>query len=467
MRVAFTDYDEHMDLLLQAALQAADPATAVQQYMQRAGRILKVGPVDFDLDTGRVFVVSVGKAAVPMAKAAVTILGNDLAGAVVLTKKGTRAVPFSNQAHSPLILVGGHPVSDEDSVVATAAVAEFVAQATVGDLVIFLISGGTSALLTQPLLSLAEWQQLTDLLLVSGCTIYELNCVRRQLDQVKGGGLARMAAPATCISLILSDVIGNSLADIGSGPTVPVNESPAAALAVLRRYGVARQLAPAVWQRIKQLLQQPELFPLKVVQSEHVIVGDVKTAATAVFTKAAQLGFLAHILTTHLEGEAREVGKFVAAIAKELPPGHCLILGGETTVTVRGTGRGGRNQELALAAAVALQGCSQTVVMALATDGEDSTTGAAGAVVSGKTAVLAQEFGLDPVEFLKNNDSYSFFEQLDDRLLSRAMEEHTAAQSDQAATVAAALSAPPPHLHLLQTGPTGTNVNDLIVILTY
>ena len=460
MKVAFTDFDQHTDILIKSALEAADPAMAVQQHMQRDGRMLQVGHVDFDLDTGRVFIVSVGKAAVSMAKAAFTILGNDLAGGVVLTKKGVRAVPFSNQGPPLLILVGGHPVSDEDSVAATSAVIEFIAQATVGDLVIFLISGGTSALLTQPLLSLPEWQQLTEELLASGCTIHELNCVRRQLDQVKGGGLARMAAPATCVSLILSDVIGNPLADIGSGPTVLVNESPADALAVLQRYGVAGQLAPAVWQHIEQLLQRPDLFPMKVVRSEHIIVGDVKTAAMAVFTKAAQLGFLAHILTTRLEGEAREVGKFVAAIAKDLPPGHCLILGGETTVTIRGEGYGGRNQELALAAAVALQGCSHTVVMSLATDGEDSTTGAAGAVISGETAVLAQEFGLDLVEFLKNNDSYTFFKQLDDNLLSRSM----VAQADEAGITA---PDPPLHLHLLQTGPTGTNVNDLIVILTY
>ena len=463
MKVAFTDYDQHTDVLIQAALQAADPAAAVQQHMQRDGRMLKVGHVDFDLDTGRVFVVSVGKAAVSMAKAAITIIGNDLAGGVVLTKKGVRAVPFSNQGPPLLILVGGHPVSDEDSVIATTAVTEFIAQATVGDLVIFLISGGTSALLTQPLLSLTEWQQLTEVLLASGCTIHELNCVRRQLDEVKGGGLARMAAPATCVSLILSDVIGNPLADIGSGPTVLVNETPADALTVLQRYGVAGQLASSIWQRIEQLLQQPSLFPIKMVQSEHIVVGDVKAAAMAVFTKAAQLGFLAHILTTRLEGEAREVGKFVAAIAKDLPPGHCLILGGETTVTVRGEGQGGRNQELALAAAVALQGCRHTVVMCLATDGEDSTTGAAGAVISGETAVLAQEFGLDPVEFLKNNDSYTFFKQLDDKVLSNSMAE----QNGEADTTASSPSAPFPHLHLLQTGPTGTNVNDLIVILTY
>jgi hydroxypyruvate reductase len=347
------------------------------------------------------------------------------------------------------------------------AVTEFIAQATVGDLILFLISGGTSALLTQPLLSLTEWQQLTQVLLASGCTIQELNCVRRQLDHVKGGGLARMAAPATCISLILSDVVGNPLADIGSGPTVLVDESPADALAVLQRYGVAAQLDTAVWQRIEQLLQQPDLFPRKVVQSEQVVVGDVKAAATAVFTKAAHLGFLAHILTTRLEGEAREVGKFVAAIAQDLPPGHCLILGGETTVTVRGEGQGGRNQELALAAAVALQGHPNVVIMSLATDGEDSTTGAAGAMVSGETAVLAHEYGLDPLEFLNNNDSYSFFKQLDDTILTMSMKEPMIEPNVEGETTDVSPSNSAPHLHLLQTGPTGTNVNDLIVILTY
>lgn len=466
MKLLFTEYDQHANLLIQAALQAADPALAVQRYMQRDGRRLKIGHIDFELETGRVFVVSVGKAAVPMAKAAVTVLGDALAEGVVLTKKGSRAVSLSNQDSPLLILVGGHPVSDEDSLEATEAVIEFIAQATVNDLIIFLISGGTSALLTQPLLPLPEWQQLTELLLASGCTIQELNCVRRQLDQVKGGGLARMAAPAACVSLVLSDVVGNSLADIGSGPTVLVDESSADALRILQRYGVAERLGSVLWQRLEQLLQQPALFPTKTVQSEHIVVGDVRAAATAVFTKASQLGFLAHILTARLEGEAREVGKFVAAIAKDLLPGHCLILGGETTVTVRGEGRGGRNQEVALAAAVALQGCCHPVVITLATDGEDGVTGAAGAVISGETAVLAQTFGLEPAKFLDNNDSYSFFKQLDDKILSNSIDQ-IAEQADEVESVAASPSRPVPHLHLLQTGPTGTNVNDLIIILTY
>ena len=189
------------------------------------------------------------------------------------------------------------------------------------------------------------------------------------------------------------------MADIGSGPTVLLDESPLDALAVLQRYGVAERLDTAVWQRIEALLQQSDLFPVKAVRSEHVIVGDVRSAAMAVFTRAAQLGFLAQVLTTRLEGEAREVGKFVAAIAQDMQPGHCMILGGETTVTVRGKGRGGRNLEVALAAAIALRGCPNRAVVTLATDGEDSTTGMAGAMVWGETAVWAEQFWPKPSAF--------------------------------------------------------------------
>jgi hydroxypyruvate reductase len=202
-------------------------------------------------------------------------------------------------------------------------------------------------------------------------------------------------------------------------------------------------LDTAVWSLIEQLLQQPDLFPTKRVQSQKMIVGDGRLAAEAVLAKATQLGFLAQILTTRLEGEARQVGGFVAAIAQDTPPGRCLILAGETTVTVRGNGQGGRNQELALAAALALRGCADTAVISVATDGEAGTTGAAGAVVSGETAVRAGKRELDPRRFLNENDSYSFFQQLDDKM-----------QDEEPA-------------HLIRTGPTGTNVNDLIIILTY
>ena len=193
-------------------------------------------------------------------------------------------------------------------------------------------------------------------------------------------------------------------------------------------------------------------------------MGDVGTAATAVLTKAMQMGFLAQVLTTHLQGEAREVGKFAAALACDAAPGHCLILGGETTVTVQGQGRGGRNLEVALAAAIALQGCPNRVIITLATDGEDGTTGMAGAIISGETAIWAQEYGLEAREFLRNNDSYSFFEQLDEHLRERYSPSRMEAMADRESDdTVLPLRLP----HLIQTGPTGTNVNDLIVILAY
>lgn len=448
----FADYRQHVDALVQAALVAADPAAAVKRHLKRDGRTLCVGPHAFDLDRGRVWLVGVGKAAVPMSMAAAEIIGADLAQGVVVTKKGMDgttavAVPADFPAYVT-VLGGSHPVSDADSVRATQAVLEMLAQTTADDLVLCLISGGTSALLTQPRIDLAEWQALTATLLASGCTINELNAVRRRLDRVKGGGLARAAAPARCLSLILSDVVGNPLAAIGSGPTVLTDETPAQALDVLTRYDVASRLDTDAWQRIEKVLQEataePETAPLR---TEHVIVGDVRAAAMAALSRAVQLGFVTQLLTAQLEGEAREVGRVAAAIAKDAASARCLILGGETTVTLRGDGRGGRNQEVALAAAVALQGWPNVVVASFASDGEDGPTPVAGAVVSGETATAARRYDLDPVAYLDRNDSHTFFARLDD---ARAEAEEEAAPRC-----------------LIAPGPTGTNVNDLLIILTY
>lgn len=455
MKLNFHDYRQHVQALVQAALQAADPAACVKRHLRRDGRILHIDDLSYryDLQQGRVFLISSGKAAVPMALAAAEIIGDDLFSAAVITKKSARAwheiddSAFKIDPGALVLREGGHPVSDEDSVQATAAALEGLQQTTAADLVLCLISGGTSALLTQPLISLDDWQALTAALLASGCTINELNGVRRQLDSVKGGGLARLAAPAACVGLILSDVVGNPLHDIGSGPTVFTAETAADARLVLQRYGIQKQLETVVWQRIEQALQEQNGEPqgdqeTRQESVHNLIVGDVRQAARAAWTRAAQLGFLAQILTARLQGEAREVGRVAAAIAKDLTPGHCLVMGGETTVTVRGEGRGGRNQELALSAAVALDGWPHVVVATLATDGEDGPTEAAGAMVTGETVTYARTHHLDPVSYLDNNDSYSFFQQLN--------REDTAAAGG-----------------LIQTGPTGTNVNDLLFILAY
>lgn len=440
--------------MINAAVQAADPESAVKRYLHFNGRMLAIGheniihnhyPAD-----GRIYLISVGKAAIPMGLAAAQTLGEQLTAGIIITKKSERDwepdladSPFRHRAADFSLFAAGHPLSDEDSVRATTAVIDLLNQTTAHDLVLCLISGGTSALLTRPLISLSDWQQLTDVLLRSGCSINELNCVRRQLDEVKGGGLAQFAAPATCVSLILSDVVGNPLDVIGSGPTVHSQETLADAVTVLARYQIGSRLETAVWQRVVQALHK---LRLQTPQPEHhaynLIIGDVRQAANAALVQAAQLGFTPQLLTAQLEGEAREAGQFAAALAKDAQPGSCFILGGETTVTVRGRGKGGRNQETALSAAIALQKQPHRVIASVASDGEDGPTDAAGAVITGETVPNGRSHRLDARTYLDRNDSYTYFQQLDN---------FTSGQ-------------PPCHI---RTGPSGTNVNDLIFILIY
>ena len=316
-----------------------------------------------------------------------------------------------------------------------------LAKTAPGDLVLCLISGGASALLTPPILPLEQWQRLVDALLASGCTINELNAVRKRMDRVKGGGLARLAAPAACVSLILSDVVGNPLDVIGSGPTVANPDPPALVGDILERYRVAERLGPDDWAAVSRLAVVSRPFrglematPAELGNIHNIIIGDVRQAALAAADAAAALGFDARLLTAQLEGEAREVARVVAALAKDAPPETCLVLGGETTVTLAGQGLGGRNQELALAAAIAIDGWPGCVVASFATDGDDGPTAAAGGLVSGETMTVARRLGLDAQSYLDNNDSYHFLE----------------------ATGG-----------LITTGQTGTNVNDRNFVLKY
>ncbi len=451
----YQDYRQHVEQLLSAALSAADPAAAVERFLRRDGGVLHMGNLTHDLATGRVFLVSVGKAAAPMAEAAIDILGDALHSAVVISKKGSEtAAALADRQHPAVVLLeGNHPVSGAESVRATQVAIHMLAQTKVDDLVLCLISGGTSALLTLPAVSLDDWQALNSALLASGCTINEFNTVRRQLDRVKAGGLAQMAAPSPCVSLVLSDVVGNPLPVIGSGPTTFVDETPEDAIIVLKRYGIKGHLDADVWTRIMQALEQaPVLQQVPDQLNEHIIVGDVRQSATSAMAKAMQLGFISQVLTARLEGEAQEVARVAAAIAKDMPVGRCLILGGETTVKLNAGGLGGRNQELALAAAIALDGWPDIVIASFATDGEDGPTPAAGAVVSGETAEYGRLLGLDPAAFLDRHDSFHFFQHLDESLQ----------QLDIADGGQAYLP-----LTLLTPGPTGTNVNDLLIILSY
>jgi glycerate 2-kinase len=416
--------------LQQAALAAVEPAAAVRRHVCREGDVLVVADRRYDLgDYARVFVVGGGKAAVPMVAAIAEILTERLTEGVVVTKYEHacgRSIPGVQ------VIEAGHPVPDENSVRGAQAVADLAKRATERDLVICLISGGGSALLTLPVpgLTLADLQSLTDALLRCGATINEVNTVRKHCSGIKGGNLARLAAPARVVSLVLSDVVGDPLDVIASGPTVPDTTTVADAREVLARYGISTALP---------LQETPKPGDAIFDKVQNVIVGSNRLAALAAVDKARELGLDALLLSTYVEGEAREAGRVAAALAKgvrahgdPLSPPACLVWGGETTVTVRGDGLGGRNQELALAAALALDGWPGVLVMALATDGTDGPTDAAGAIVTGETLARARERGLDARAALEANDSYHFFDALGD---------------------------------LIRTGPTGTNVNDLLFVL--
>jgi glycerate 2-kinase len=442
-----TPYADTILAVQQAALDAVEPAAAVRQHVQRQGEQLLVAGRSYDLAAcDRVWVVGGGKAATAMAAALYGLLGQRLAGGLVVTKYGHVAPGL---ATGPVEIVeAGHPLPDEAGVAGTRRLAGLLRQATGRDLVLAIISGGSSALLTLPAsgLSLDDLQETTNLMLRCGASIVELNTLRKHLSQIKGGGLARLAATAPVASLILSDVVGDPLDTIGSGPTAPDPSTFADAWAVLERYDLVDQVPAAVRERLLagidgSLADTPKPGDPLFRQVQNVIVGSNRQAAEAAVEAARARGLSALLLSTFVEGQAREVAHVAAALAKELvhydrPLSRpaCLVWGGETTVTVRGQGRGGRNQELALAAALAMANLPGVVLIALGTDGTDGPTDAAGAVGTGETVARARALGLDPAAYLENNDAYPFFDALGD---------------------------------LIRTGPTGTNVNDLLFLFAF
>lgn len=437
------DLREHARAILHAGLRAADAAAAVRRNLRAKGSSLLVGPWRGDLrNFHRVWVVGFGKASVPMARAVEEVLGDWVSGGVVVTKHGHGA-----RLRRVEVLEASHPLPGRDGVRAAGRVVEVVRAAREEDLVLCLISGGGSALLCLPAegLGLEDKVATTDLLLRSGATIGEVNAVRKHLSAVKGGQLARVAYPARVVGLVVSDVLGNPLDAIASGPLSPDPTTYEDALQVLQRYGLLNRVPAAVRQRLErgasgELPETPKPGdPVFERVSLLHVVASVVEAAEGARAEAERLGYRTLILTTWMEGEAREVGRLVAALAREevlrdrpVTKPACLIMGGETTVTVRGEGRGGRNQELALAAALALADLGGVLVATLATDGTDGPTDAAGAFADGSTVGRGRSQGLEAERYLANNDSYTFFDALGD---------------------------------LIRTGPTGTNVNDLVVVL--
>lgn len=425
-------------IIFEAALKAVDPYAAVQAHADRIRTICREERLK------QIHVVSFGKAAYVMARALADEFPDGIARGIVITKYGHatgKPLPGTFEVHE-----AGHPVPDEKGVAGAVRAVELLRQAGKDTLVVCLISGGGSALLVAPSegLSLDDKQAMTRILLKAGADIMELNTVRKHLSRVKAGRLAEAARPARVLSLILSDVIGDPVDFIASGPTAPDRTTWAEALDIVTRHDRSGEMP----QRIMRILREgaagripdtPKKGDPLFERVENIIVGSNRIATEAARLKALAMGYEPVVLTSELQGEARDAARWLYRQVLEsqscLASGRrkiCLIAGGETTVTVRGGGLGGRNTEMALAFAMAIEGTSGITFLSAGTDGTDGPTDAAGAVVDGQSIPKARALGLDPQAFLDDNDSYRFFEKAGG---------------------------------LVKTGPTGTNVMDLQIIL--
>ena len=425
-----------------AGVAAADPLNAVKKSVRLRGDHLRVANRDYALSgIHSIFVTGCGKAAARMAVAIEDLLGDRVAGGVVVVKYGYR-LPLQRIK----VVEAGHPIPDEAGVDGAREIVELGQAAGENDLVLFLISGGGSALFPGPAdsLTLADKQRTTQMLLQSGATIQEINAVRKHISKLKGGRFAKLVTPAHLVSLILSDVVGDSLEAIASGPTVGDATTYTDCLEIIQRY----ELIEKIPQTVVRLLQRgargavdetPKPSDAIFQKVQNVVIGSNQTALKAAKHHAGILGYHTKIISSSVEGESRTVAKSHAALVKEIALTDkpvrrpaCLISGGETTVTIRGDGLGGRNQEFALAAAIQMDGLDGAVVLSAGSDGTDGVTDAAGGIVDGSTIQRGRAKGLDAAAFLTGNDSYRFLKATDD---------------------------------LLITGPTFTNVMDLQVML--
>ena len=435
--------------MIRLTLAAVNPREAILRRVQRAGQGLTLNGDAVDLnDVDRVFLIAIGKAAVLMAGAVLDRLGDRIAAGVIVTR-------HAGDYHAPdgvRLIEAGHPVPDANSIAGARAIENLLRDVTPRDVVLCVISGGGSALVTLPVegITLDDLQATTGLLLRSGATVHELNAIRKHLDRIKGGGLARMAHGAKVIALILSDVVGDDLSVIASGPTAPDPSTFADAWRVIEQFNLADKVPRSVMAHLEAgrrgtVPETPKPGDPLFDSIRNIVVGSNRLAVEAAEQAARSFGFNTLVLSTFVQGEARDVAKVAAAIAREIDRHNrpvarpaCVIWGGETTVTVRGQGQGGRNQELALSAALGIDGLRDACLVTLATDGVDGPTDAAGAIVTGETLARAREVGLDAEKYLAKNDSYRFFQDL---------------SSDPTG--------------LIRIGPTGTNVNDVLFLFMF
>ncbi|MGA2712681.1 MAG: glycerate kinase [Bryobacteraceae bacterium] len=412
--------------ILMAALAAADPTAAVEKVLRARE----------DLDRyEHIFVVGAGKAAGTMARAVEQLLGSRISLGCVNVKDGDTA-----KTQSIELRYCGHPIPDERGLSGAKRIAEICSEAGGDDLVICLLSGGASALTPYPAppITLTEKRETTRLLLACGANIHEINAVRKHISAIKGGQLARLAAPAHVLSLILSDVVGDDLDVIGSGPTAPDASTFQTAFAILEKYELRERVPVRVRERLRNgATETPKAADPLFENVENIIVGSNQKSLESAARAARDMGYRTMILSSTIEGETRDVARLHAAIGRQirthsqpLRPPACVISGGETTVTMSdGAGKGGRNQEFALAAAIDAAGLEDILILSVGTDGSDGPTDAAGAMADGTTIARAR---LSASEALSNHDAYPFFEDTGD---------------------------------LVITGSTGTNVMDLHLIL--
>lgn len=423
-----------------AALKAVDPYESVKLYTDRVLSLYKISSCK------KIIVIGFGKASCQMTNAIVDFASDSIEKGIVITKYGHniyRESEVTNQKSKIKIYEAGHPVPDENGLKGTEEIIKLLKDSDEDTLVVCLISGGGSSLLVSPYegITLNEKKKTTELLLKAGANINEINTVRKHISRVKGGRLVEIVYPVKVISLILSDVIGDRIDVIASGPTSPDKTTYEDALNVLRKYGLMEKSPQAVlevfYKGAEGLIPETPKEGNKIFERvENIIIGNNKKLLNAAKTSAESLGLRAEILSEEIRGEAKDVGRWLAEKAlethKELLAKRdrqiCLISGGETTVTVKGSGTGGRNMELALAFAMEIEGNHGITLLSADTDGTDGPTDAAGAIVNGETITKAKALGLDPKEYLENNDSDTLFKKIDS---------------------------------LFITGPTGTNVMDI------
>jgi hydroxypyruvate reductase len=430
--------------IFEAAVQAASPYNALQRTLQLtpSGKrlLLKAGRFSIDLNKyRRTFAIGGGKAVCPMARALEGLLGKRLSGGLVVTKYG-----HSEPLRKILVKEAGHPVPDRNGLDGASGILRIAEQAGEDDLIIVLLTGGASALLPLPAfgLRLRDKQKASALLINSGATIDEINTVRKHLSAIKGGSLAAAAYPATVLTLIVSDVVGNTLSTIASGPTAPDPSTFADALLVIGKYGLSDEMPRQVMSILRggskrELIETPKQDEPLLKRTKNVIISDNLAALQAAAAKARALGFRPIILSSSITGNTREAANFFASVLKEiknsgnpLKPPACVLMGGETTLKVAGKGLGGRNQEFALSLAAALKGAPGIHALSAGTDGTDGPTEAAGAYALPDTLGRASSMGLEAQKHLARNDSYPFFKKIDG---------------------------------LFITGPTGTNVMDIVI----